>query len=75
MNYSNSSHYNIQFLKNLYDDADDNSYEKLKIIDEIDSNISQISGKKPFIFHLVPIIYSLTITTGFGIFLYKIMML
>jgi hypothetical protein len=76
MNYSHNSHYNMQFLTDLYDDADNNSYEKLKIIDEIDSNISQISGKtSTFLFHLVPVIYSLTVTTGFTIFLYKIMML
>ena len=73
MKHSNNSHYNIQFLKDLYDDTDDNSYEKRRIIDEIDSNISP---KKPsFIFHLVPLVYSLTLTTGFTIFLYKIMML
>jgi len=76
MNYSNNSHYNIQFLTDLFEDVDDNSYEKLKIIDEIDSNISQISQKKSsIVFHLVPIVYSLTVITGFTIFLYKIMML
>ena len=68
-----SSHYNIQFLTNLYNDTDDNSYEKLKIIDELDSKISQKNYK--FIFHIVPIMYTLAITTGFTTFLYKIMML
>jgi len=61
--------YNIDFVSNLQD-VDDDIYEKMKIMNKIDE---QISGKMPFILmHFVPIFYSIAFMSGISVFIYKI---
>ena len=63
--------YNFQYLKDI-SHSDCNNYELNKIINAIDANIT---GKtNSFLFHLVPICYSLIFVGGFITFGYKMIM-
>ena len=58
--------YNFQYLLDL----NDKTYELKRIVDTIDMHISQ--AKTPYIFHLVPILYSVAFTSGLTYFLYSL---
>lgn len=61
--------YNIDFVSNLRD-TDDCVYEKMKIMNRIDK---EVSGNLPFVLmHLVPIFYSIAFISGCSVFIYKI---
>lgn len=62
--------YNLKYLLSIADK--DESYEQNAIINNLDRHISAI--KTPFIFHLVPIVYSLAFFSGLSVFVYKLMM-
>ena len=65
--------YNLKYLNQLYKEIDNNSYEKLTIMNEIDKRISGI--KTNILFHIVPIIYTTIFFSGCSMFLYKIMII
>jgi len=59
--------YNFQYLLDLCH-YDDRIYEYNKIMNKVDENISNTNT--PLIFHLVPIMYSITFFTGLSVFIY-----
>jgi hypothetical protein len=63
------SEYNLQYLFDLCHN-DDKRYEYEKVMNKIDDNIS--NTKTPIVFHLVPILYSMTFLIGMSVFGYKV---
>ena len=59
--------YNFQYLLDLCH-YDDKIYEYNKIMNKVDETIS--NTKTPFIFHLVPIMYSISFFGGLSVFIY-----
>jgi hypothetical protein len=59
--------YNFQYLLDV---NNSDSYERNKIIDKVDEAITDY--KSPLVFHLVPILYSMTIASGMGVFIYSL---
>lgn len=64
--------YNFKYIKDLCDNSrDKNSYEMSKLIESIDDKVTDRECKR--LFHIVPILYSVTIVCGSCVFLYKIL--
>ncbi len=61
--------YNFQYLLDLCH-FDDKMFEYNKIMNKVDENIS--NTKTPLVFHLVPVMYSMTLFTGLSVFIYTI---
>ncbi len=61
--------YNLNYLIDIKDD--DNNCELNKIINTLDRKISK-KNENQFLFHMVPILYSLAFISGFGVYIYKI---
>jgi hypothetical protein len=61
--------YNLKYLLSIADK--DELYEQNAIMNNVDRHISGI--KTSSVFHLVPIIYSLTFFSGLSVFIYKLM--
>jgi hypothetical protein len=61
------SEYNFQYLLDV---RNAKSYESNKIINKVDEAVSNY--KTPLVFHLVPILYSITIASGLGVFIYNL---
>jgi len=61
--------YNFQYLLDL-NDRDDDSYELKKIIHAVDLSISK--AEPNMLFHIVPILYSVAITSGIAVFAYSL---
>lgn len=64
--------YSFQYIEDIYSDENDHSYEKYKLIDKIDNEISQQTIENSFIYHIVPIMYSFAFILGVSTFIYKI---
>lgn len=64
--------YSFQYIEDIYNDENDHSYEKYKIIDKIDNEISQHTIENNSIYHIVPIMYSFAFILGVSTFIYKI---
>lgn len=65
--------YNFQFLNDIYQDEDDTSYEKYKIMDRIDREVfdhQKVNVK--WIYHAVPILYTCVFALGTVSFIFKI---
>jgi hypothetical protein len=63
------SEYNLQYLFDLCHN-NSKTYEYQKVMHKIDAKISNI--KTPIVFHLVPILYSMTFIIGMSVFGYKV---
>lgn len=61
--------YNFQYLLNLHKEPE-LSYELRRIVNAVDKNLSDY--KPNYLFHLVPILYSIVIASGLGIFVYTL---
>lgn len=64
--------YSFQYVEDIYNDENDHSYEKYKLIDKIDNEISQYTIDNNYIYHIVPIMYSFAFILGVSTFIYKI---
>ena len=61
--------YNIEYVKSLIS-CDDNSCEKMKIMNAIDKGVSEFVPYR--LAHIVPILYTITFVSGISVFIYKI---
>jgi hypothetical protein len=66
---NNNNIYNIDFVSKLTT-CDDTFCEKMKIMDAIDKGVSQWVPSR--LAHIVPILYSISLLSGFSVFIYKI---
>lgn len=64
--------YSFQYLEDIYHDENNHSYEKYKLIDKIDNEISQHTIEYNYLYHITPILYSVTFFLGVSTFIYKI---
>ncbi len=65
--------YNFEYLVDLAK-SDEHNHELSKIINTVDKNVTNSSKDSVLLFHIVPILYTITIISGFTILLYKIIM-
>lgn len=63
--------YNFKYLLELSEKDEGSSYELKKIMDSIDKHVSEY--KPNYLFHLVPILYSMVFVSGFSFFIYKVL--
>lgn len=61
--------YNIQYLTEMRTDDNDNC-EKHKLMERIDSAVSNVKNK--ILFHIVPVLYTIVCFSGCCVFTYKI---
>lgn len=60
--------YNFQYLLDI-SHTDDKNYELNKIMNKIDQELSgKLSNK--YLFHLIPIVFSITIVSGISVYTY-----
>lgn len=68
-----TSEYNFQYLLDICH-SDNSNYELNKIMTTVDREITGTQASAhSYLFHLVPILYSIALTSGLGIWIYKIM--
>lgn len=68
-----TSEYNFQYLLDI-SKSDENNHELNRIITAVDTQVSGSQATEySYLFHLVPILYSVAITSGLCVWTYKIM--
>ena len=65
--------YNFEYLMGLTK-SDEKTHELNKIINAVDKHVTDSSKDSILLFHIVPILYSITLFSGLSILVYKIIM-
>lgn len=69
MNMQKNNEYNFKYLLNISEQSD-TSYELQRIMNAVDQHLSDY--KQNHLFHIVPIVYTIVMTSGLAVFVYKV---